>query len=80
MVVLELLGQVLPAAVLDPPGSLILHVSQVIELKDAAIVAGAIHATCTHLVTFDRKHLLSRKDIIRANYGITVVTPDEVIG
>lgn len=47
-------------------------------LKDAPIVAAAINARCTHLVTYDRKHLLDRPEVASQS-GLKVVTPADVL-
>ena len=63
----------------EPPAALVREVAAIIALKDAPIVAGAMHAHAPFLVTYDRKHLLSRREDILAAFGITVATPDEVL-
>ena len=62
-----------------PSKKLILKVSKSIEWKDAPIVAAAIEIKADYLVTFDKKHLLSKKDIIKNKYHLKVITPDELI-
>ena len=63
----------------DPPENLVAEVSQHIEPKDAAIVAGAVAAGTVYLVTYDRRHLLGHAEMIHRLYGLAVVTPDEAI-
>ena len=58
---------------------LVVEVAQQIEPKDAPVVAGAIVAGTTYLVSYDRRHLLNEADSIRQAYGIEVVTPDYLI-
>ncbi len=69
----------LAGKLVDPPASLVLACANVVALKDAPIVAGAIHASATHLATYDRKHLLQHKEKIREQFGVIVVVPDEII-
>src|SRR5215207_4193777 len=63
----------------DPPAVLVRQVAMDIELKDAPIVAGAIHATAKFLATYDRKHLLAQAAMIQDRFGITVGTPQAVL-
>jgi predicted nucleic acid-binding protein len=63
----------------DPPASLVLDVARVIEVKDAPIIAGAIHARARFLATYDRRHLLGRREIIEQHYGIVVAIPGEIL-
>lgn len=52
---------------------------EVVELKDAPIVAGAISSKADYLVSYDRKHLLHYKEEIRTRFKVRVVTPDKLI-
>ncbi|MFN8526194.1 MAG: PIN domain-containing protein [Chloroflexota bacterium] len=72
--------QLLEQHLVDPPTVLVLQVAQHIEIKDAPIVAAAIVARASHLVTFDRKHLLSHAALIKHHYHIETVIPDVVLG
>ena len=63
----------------DPPPALVGQVATVIALKDAPIVAGAIHARAAFLATYDRKHLLAQATLIQARFGIIVATPEAVL-
>ena len=65
--------------VVDPPAALVRQVAADIVLKDAPIVAGAIHAGATFLATYDRKHLLAQAAVIQDRFGITVGTPQVVL-
>lgn len=62
-----------------PTEDLVADVARLIESKDAPVVAGAIAAGVTYLVTYDRRHLLGEATLIRQEYGIDVVTPDHVV-
>jgi predicted nucleic acid-binding protein len=61
------------------PDQLVREVARVVVAKDAAIVAGAVAANVDCLVSYDRKHLLRQAEVIQAEFGLVVVTPDEVI-
>jgi predicted RNA polymerase sigma factor len=50
-----------------------------IVLKDAPIVAGAVHALAKFLATYDRKHLLAQAALIQDRFGIAVGTPGAVL-
>jgi predicted nucleic acid-binding protein len=62
-----------------PTDDLVADVARLIESKDAPVVAGAITAGVTYLVTYDRRHLLNEAELIRREYRIEVVTPDHVV-
>lgn len=62
-----------------PPAVLVREVAQIVVLKDAPIVAGAIAAEALFIASYDRKHLLRQAAAIRAHYGIMVDTPDTVL-
>jgi predicted nucleic acid-binding protein len=63
----------------DPPAALVRQVAADIALKDAPIVAGAVHAAAKFLATYDRRHLLAQAGIIQDRFGITVGTPEAVL-
>jgi predicted nucleic acid-binding protein len=63
----------------DPPAALVRQVAADIALKDAPIVAGAVHAAAEFLATYDRKHLLAQAVLIQDRFGITVGTPEAVL-
>jgi predicted nucleic acid-binding protein len=65
--------------VVDPPAVLVQQVGADIALKDAPIVAGAVHAAVEFLATYDRKHLLAQAALIRDRFGITVGTPEAIL-
>ncbi len=60
--------------------ALVQRVAKVVELRDAAIVAGAMSGRAQYLATYDRRHLLSQTGIIRDAFGVEVVTPDMLVG
>ena len=61
-----------------PPLPLVRRVGGVVAGKDAPIVAAAALVNANYLVTFDRRHLLDRRDLIRSSFGVAVGTPGEV--
>ncbi|MBI2305301.1 MAG: PIN domain-containing protein [Chloroflexi bacterium] len=75
----QLLREVLDVDVSVPSKSLVLRVANVVKLKDAPIVAGAIRARAEYLATYDRKHLLSPKEAIKMRFGIIAATPDDIL-
>ena len=56
----------------------VLQTATYTALKDAPIVAAAIKAHCTHLNTYDRKHLIDPPEVARRS-SLKIVTPAEVI-
>src|SRR5215216_1558538 len=58
--------------VADPALALVRQVAADIALKDAPIVAGAMHAEANFLTTYDRKHLLAQAALIQDKFGIIV--------
>jgi predicted nucleic acid-binding protein len=64
----------------DPPADDVRAVAKVIEVKDAAIVAGALAAGAAYLARYDRRHLLSQADVISIAFDLVVATPDHVLG
>jgi predicted nucleic acid-binding protein len=65
--------------ILEPPAALAKQVAMTIGVNDAEIVAGAAHAGAVFLATYDRRHLLSKRDEILETFGLIVVTPDEIL-
>ena len=65
--------------IVDPDKPLVLRVAEVVEAKDAPIVAAAIVAEVDYLASYDQKHLLRQKDQILSSFGVKVVVPDEVL-
>jgi predicted nucleic acid-binding protein len=66
-------------ALVEPTQTLIEHVAEKVELKDAPIVAAAITAGVRYLATYDQKHLVSQKDQIQSAFGLVVATPADVL-
>lgn len=65
--------------IVAPGRDLVIEIARRIEPKDTPVVAGAIVAGATYLVSYDRRHLLREADLIRQAYGIEVVTPDYLV-
>jgi uncharacterized protein len=63
----------------NPTKAEVLKAAQIVHLKDAPIVAAAAKAKAAYLATHDVKHLLSHAQAIAAAYGITVLTPAELV-
>jgi predicted nucleic acid-binding protein len=64
---------------IEPTKAAVRSVAEIIEAKDAPIVAAAIAANATFIATYDRKHLLTKRTEIGEGFGITVATPDEIL-
>jgi predicted nucleic acid-binding protein len=62
----------------SPTPEEVMQAASYTELKDAPIVAAAIKAACTHLITYDRKHLLEPPQVSE-KLGLIVTTPDVVV-
>lgn len=72
-----LLG-VLPLTVVKPKDPLAAHAAEVVDPKDAPIVAAAAESGSGWLATYDRRHLLRLRSAIEERFGLTVATPDEI--
>lgn len=62
-----------------PPRRLILRVAEVIQPKDAPIVAAALHAHVDALASYDRKHLLAQAAPLQERFDLVVTRPDEIL-
>jgi predicted nucleic acid-binding protein len=62
-----------------PTKAEVLKAAQIVHLKDAAIVAAAAKGKADYLATHDVKHLLNHAQAIEAAYGMTVLTPAELL-
>jgi len=63
----------------EPSPELIQEASEIIEPKDAPILAGALAAHAEYLVTHDKRHLLSQAGTIKSHFGISVTTPGDLL-
>jgi predicted nucleic acid-binding protein len=62
-----------------PTKAEVLHAAQIVHLKDAPIVAAAAKVKADYLATHDVKHLLNHAHAIEQAYGISVLTPADVL-
>ena len=65
--------------IINPTTADVRKAAQIVHLKDAPIVAGAATAKADYLATHDVKHLLSHTQAIEATYGITILSPAELL-
>ena len=79
--VFHTLREVLVAQQVEPTPAQLKEVidSGIVALKDAPIVAGAIRAEAAYLASHDDRHLLSRRQEIKARFGVDAVSPYEVL-
>jgi predicted nucleic acid-binding protein len=63
----------------QPPAALVERCAELVHIKDAVVVAGAVHAGAIWLASYDRKHLLTQRDVIAEAFGVTITTPDEIL-
>ncbi len=75
----RLFRQTLATQLVTPARAQVLRTGQVIDIKDAPIVAGAVRARALYLATYDRRHLLSQAQLIESIFGIVVATPDAIL-
>jgi uncharacterized protein len=62
-----------------PTKAEVLKAAQIVHLKDAPIVAAAAKAKADFLATHDVKHLLTHAKAIENAYGITVLSPADLL-
>jgi uncharacterized protein len=62
----------------DPTPEEIQTAARYTALKDAPIVAAALKAECSHLATYDHKHLLDRPEVAEQS-GLKIVTPADIL-
>jgi predicted nucleic acid-binding protein len=63
----------------NPTKADVLKAAQIVHLKGAPIVAAAAKGKADYLATHDVKHLLSQAQAIEAAYGISVLSPAEIM-
>jgi predicted nucleic acid-binding protein len=73
------LANLFSPVIIQPTKAEVLKAAQIVHLKDAPIVAAAAKGKAAYLATHDVKHLLSHAQAIEAAYGITVLTPAELL-
>ena len=70
---------VFETALEQPPAVLVERCAELVHLKDAVVVAGAVHADAIWLASYDREHLLTQRIVVAAAFGVTIATPDEIL-
>jgi len=78
LAMLAALTNALPAPV-TPPLASVEHAMQLVEPKDAPIVAAAVLVKADYLASYDRRHLLAKRAEIAEAYGIVTATPDDIL-
>ena len=63
----------------DASKELVLKAAEIVHLKDAPILAGAVHAKATHLASYDKHHLLKHAQKIKERFGIIVCDPARIL-
>ena len=74
-----ILADLFAPGITNPTKTEVLRAAQLVHLKDAPIVAAAAKAKAEYLATHDVKHLLTHTHAIEQKYGITVLTPAELL-
>jgi predicted nucleic acid-binding protein len=75
----SLIADLLSPQTTRPTKAEVLQAAQIVHLKDAAIVAAAARVKADYLATHDVKHLLNHARAIEEAYGITVLSPAELL-
>jgi predicted nucleic acid-binding protein len=65
----------IPYQLSNPPKVLVIDTARIVAVKDAPVIAAARVAQATLVATYDRKHLLSRREEIQEAFGITSPLP-----
>lgn len=63
----------------QPSDALIVDTTRVVVEKDAPIIAAAREANASLVATYDRNHLLSKRQEISEAFGVTVAIPEEIL-
>jgi predicted nucleic acid-binding protein len=74
-----LLTDLFSPVIIRPTKAEVLKAAQIVHLKDAPIVAAAAKSQAEYLATHDVKHLLAQAQAINMVYGISVLTPADVL-
>jgi predicted nucleic acid-binding protein len=74
-----ILADLFSPGITNPTTADVRKAAQVVHLKDAPIVAAAAKAKVEYLATHDVKHLLAHARAVEQAYGITVLTPAELL-
>ncbi len=54
-------------------------VAEIVEAKDAHVIAAAMAVNAPVVATYDRRHLLSQAELILSAFGIEVLTPERIL-
>jgi uncharacterized protein len=74
-----IIADLLAPSVTRPTKADVRKAAQIVHLKDAPIVAAAAKANADYLATHDVKHLVTHAQAIDQAYGITVLTPADLL-
>lgn len=74
----ELLLDFLQAEIVNPSPDDVRQAATFTIAKDAPVVAAAVLANCSHLLTFDRKDLIEPPEVARKS-GLMIVTPGTLL-
>jgi uncharacterized protein len=74
-----IIADLLALSVTRPTKADVRKAAQIVHLKDAPIVAAAAKANADYLATHDVKHLVTHAQAIDQAYGITVLTPADLL-
>ncbi len=66
-----------PLMVEDPPAKVVEKAANLVDRKDAAILAAAMESEVDYLITLDKKHFLKRE--VRKDIPLIVCTPAEFL-
>jgi uncharacterized protein len=74
-----ILADLLAPGITNPAKSDVRKAAQLVHLKDAPIVAAAAKSKADYLATHDVKHLVTHAQVIAKAYGITVLSPADLL-
>jgi len=74
-----IIADLLSSQTTRPMKAEVLRAAQIVHLKDAPIVAAAAKAKADYLATHDVKHLLTHAKAIESAYGVTVLSPADLL-
>jgi predicted nucleic acid-binding protein len=75
----SIIADLFAPSITRPTKAEVLRAAQIVHLKDAAIVAAAAKVKANYLATHDVKHLLTHAKAIAKAYGITVLSPADLL-
>jgi uncharacterized protein len=75
----SLIADLFSPVIIRPTKAEVLRAAQIVHLRDAPIVAAAAKAKADFLATHDVKHLLTHAKAIENAYGITVLSPADLL-